>query len=342
MAKTVLGIDMGYDNLKLALVSGGRVKRTVTVPTPVKLIKEGRVVSTETMGELIRKTIKENGLRCRDAAVALSNETVLVRTVTLPQMTADQLITNLPYEFRDYIPDELKNYYYDYAMIDANKQEQPEEGSDRTPELSMEMLAVAAPVSLMTEIRDVLRKAGLKLANAAPALCSYINLIRAAKDHIQAKEFCILDLGYRAIRMYMFRGDVHLATRILETGLDSLDEIIAEEFNVDVHLAHTYLLNNYHGCQESQACVNAYNNVAVELMRAVNFYRFSNPGSELNDIWLCGGGAAIPALRGAISGSLMMNIHPASELVPDGNAIENCNTMVQAIGIALGNEQEGK
>lgn len=333
MAKTVLGIDIGYDSLKLALVSGGAVRRAVSVPMPVKLLKEGRVVSPETMGELIRNTMRDNGIHCRDSAVALSGETVFVRNVTLPQMTADQLVTNLPYEFRDYISDELKDYVFDYAVVNNSATTQKDENS--APETSMELFAVAAPVSLMTELRETLRKAGLRLSVAAPNVCSYINLIRNLRAPLET-EYCFLDLGYRAIRMHIFRGDRHIATRVLEVGLDGLDDVIAEEFNVDVHLAHTYLLTNYHGCQENEKCVNAYNNVAVELMRAVNFYRFSNPDSNLSDVWLCGGGTAIPALRTAVSDTLMMNIHPASDLILGGDSIENCNALIQAIGIAIG------
>ena len=329
MAKTILGIDIGYDSLKLALVTGNRVKKTAVVPMPQKLVKEGRAVSPETMGELIRTTMKEHGIRCRSAALALPNETVFVRSVTMPRMSVDQLTYNLPFEFRDYITDEMKNYLFDYAMVSAPEQKTEGEGG------SMELLAVAAPVSLIDESKALLRKAGLKLTKAAPALCSYISLIRRLGTGGQTpREFCILDLGYRSIRMYMFRGDKHVVTRVLEIGMSSLDDVLAEAYNVDVHLAHTYLLTNYDDCQNKDVCLNAYNNVAVELMRALNFYRFSNQESELNDVWLCGGGAVIPAMQTAIASALDMRIHQAAELVAGGRSVPACHQLIQAIGIA--------
>ena len=63
MAKTLLGIDVGYESVKLALVSGRRVKKTAIVPMPVNLLKEGRVVSAETMGELLRTAVRQNGMK---------------------------------------------------------------------------------------------------------------------------------------------------------------------------------------------------------------------------------------------------------------------------------------
>ena len=103
MAKSILGVDIGYDSLKLALVNGKNVRKTAVVPMPKNLIREGRVVSTETMGELIRRAMREHGIRCSQAALVFPNETVFIRGVTMPVMTVDQLNYNLPFEFNDYI-----------------------------------------------------------------------------------------------------------------------------------------------------------------------------------------------------------------------------------------------
>ena len=335
MAKTVLGIDVGYDSLKLALVKGRQVKKTAVVPMPNSLIRAGRVVSVETMGDLLRTAMKQNGLRCDRAALALPNETVFIRNVTMPIMTEDQLKYNLPFEFRDYITDELKGYVFDYAMIGVKQAEESSEAAEA--ELAggaMELMAVAAPKSLLDESREYLHKAGMKLVKAAPTVSCFINLIRksGAPDDT---EYCILDLGYQAIRMYMFRGDRHIVTRVLEIGMSSLDRVLAEQYGVDEHLAHTYLLGNYEGCQNGENCRNAYGNITVELMRALNFYRFSNPDSHLDDIWVCGGGAMIQPLLNVLAETTDMKLHSAAELLPGMQAVEQDYALLQAIGIAL-------
>lgn len=339
MAETILGVDFGYDSLKLALVNGKQVKKSAIVPMPKNLIKEGRVVSPETMGELLRKTAKSSGIACRNAALALPNETVFVKSVSAPQMVHDQLLYNLPYEFRDYVMDELKNYTYDYAMINnsVKSDEAPAPGEEGEEKEVMELLAAAVPTAAIEENKLSFRKAGMKLVSASPAVSSYISLIRNMEPEFrpQTEEYCIIDLGYKEIRMFLFKNDVNITSRTLEVGLSVLDDVIAEEYNVDVHLAHTYLVSNYDDCQNKDACVNSFNNISVELMRAMNFYRFSNPESQLADIWVCGGGAVIPSLVGAIKDTLDLNVHDASELVKGGDKIENCNALLLAIGAAM-------
>ena len=348
MAKTILGIDIGHDQLKLALVKGARVQRVATADMPENLMRENRITSRESMADLLRTVMKQNKIRANHAAFVLPNEAVFIKNVEMPPMTVDQLEYNLPFEFNDYITGERKEYVFDYAVIsepvgkaaDAKSADaQPAEGEEEgeAPEPVMELLAVGAHRSLLEDAQETLRKAGLRLVRSAPAICSYIELIRAQREFLSGfgDEYGILDLGHQSIRMYMFKSDRHVATRVLEMGMSRLDDVLADAYGVDAHLAHTYLMSNYDNCQDREECRTAYESIAVELMRAMNFYRFSNPSSVLSDLWLCGGGAVIQPLADTIGEMLDLQLHPATELVPGGDAIESCNSFVQAIGIAL-------
>ena len=343
MAKTILGVDIGHDRLKLALVKGGQVLKTVSAPMPENLLRDGRITSRESLAELIRTTMKENGIRAGHAAFVLPNETVFVKNVNMPQMTIDQLEYNLPFEFNDYITGELKDYIFDYAVVSDPEEEKPaEEATDSESGENgggtLELMAVGTLRAVVEDAQETLRKAGLRLVRVAPGISAYIELLRAnrASLEIPSEEYAILDLGYREIRMYMFKKDRHVATRALEMGMSSLDTVLEEAYGVDVHLAHTYLMTNYEDCQQREECRAAYENIAVELMRALNFYRFSNPSSALGDMWFCGGGAVIEPLAEVIAEMLNIQLHSADELVAGGDKIEECNSFVQAIGITMG------
>ena len=340
--KTILGIDVGRDQLKMALVRGTAVLQTASAPMPANLMKEGRITSRETLADLIKRTMQENRIRANQAAFVLPIETVYVKNIDMPMMTVDQLVYNLPFEFNDYITGEVKDFVFDYAVL-PKQQETEESGEEagqpeetNSPE-TLELMAVGTLRAVVEDAQETLKRAGLKLVKAAPTLCSYISLLRVQKDALAdtADEFCILDLGSEAIRMYMYRGDRHVATRMLEIGLSTLDDVLSDAYGVDIHLAHTYLMSNFENCQEREECNTAYENIAVELMRALNFYRFSNPDSDLSDLWLCGGGAVIRPLTNIIGEMLDIRLHTADELVPDGSAIEECNSYVQAIGITM-------
>ena len=325
MGKTVLGVDIGCDSVKLALCKNGIMKKTAVVPMPMDLMKNNRITSLETMGELLRDALKKNRIRTGRAALVLPNELSYVRTVSTPVMNAEQLMYNIPFEFNDYIEDEPQNYLFDYAMLSNPKADHA---------ATMQLMAVAAPKVLLEEMRVFLNKAGMKLVKVAPVEYVYISLIRSAGQRLGLdREYCILDLGYNAVRMFMYHGDRHEVTRILEIGMRNLDEAVAENYATDIHLAHTYFVSNYEDCQNQEYCLNAYNTIAVELMRAVNFYRFSNPDVQLTDIWISGGGGAVKGLRDAISETLGMPIRSASELA--GLEDQDDTLFAQAVGITM-------
>ncbi len=358
MAKSCLGIDIGKDQLKLVLMKGETIQKTASVQMPEGLLKEGRIVSVETTGELIRKTMRENKIRCKEAAVVVSSGICFLRNVTMPEMTPDQLVYNLPYEFRDYITDELKKYTFDYswgsgeAPLKAKKlkktrkkkneekdeNSENEEGSERK---EMELLAVAAPVEDIEDIRLMARKAGLKLTFAAPEVSACENLLhyKLKDEQDKEKEYGILDLGSTSSRLLIFKGDRHQVTRVIERGMEQVEELLADYFHIDIHLAHTWLLANHEDCVNSDVCRDAFAQISVELMRALNFYQFSNPDSRLEDIWICGGGASIEAMRQSLKESLDVNIHDAGELLESlgGNHVSGTPALwLIAAGTALG------
>lgn len=359
MAKSCLGIDIGKDQLKLVLMKGETIQKAVSVQMPEGLLKEGRIVSVETTGELIRKTMKENKIRCKEAAVVVSSGICFLRNVTMPEMTADQLVYNLPYEFRDYITDELKKYVFDYSWGSAEellkakkpkKQPKKKKGEEKLDEKAedseerrgeMELLAAAAPLEAIDDLRLMARKAGLKLTFAAPEVSACENLLhyKLKEESDKDKEYGILDLGSTSSRLLIFKGDRHQVTRIIERGMEQVEELLADSLHIDIHLAHTWLLTNHEDCVNSEICQDAFSQISVELMRALNFYQFSNPDSRLEDIYICGGGASIESMRESLKENLDVTIHDASELMDGlggGRVSEAPSLWMLAAGTALG------
>ena len=355
MAKSCLGIDIGKDQMKLVLMKGENIVKTASVQMPEGLLKDGRIVSVETTGELIRKTMKENKIRCKEAAVVVSSGICFLRNVTMPEMTAEQLVYNLPYEFRDYITDELKKYVFDYswgsgeempkgkklkkASKKKKKEEKPEEEENQKRN-EMELLAAAAPLEVMEDLRLMTRKAGLKLTFAAPEVSACENLLhyKLRNEQDKDKEYGILDLGSTSSRLFIFKGDRHQVTRVIERGMEHVEELLADTFHIDIHLAHTWLLANHEDCIHSEVCQDAFSQISVELMRALNFYQFSNPESRLEDIYICGGGASIVTMRQSLEENLDVKIHEAGELLErmNGSGDEASSLWMLAAGTALG------
>ena len=332
MAKKFVGIDIGHKTLKLALVSGKTIIKSAVVDIPENLVREGEVTSVEVVAELIKIAMKDAGIKCRNAAVVLNSRQVYVKLLTVPVMTEQQLLFNLPFEFNDYITGELGSYTFDYMVLEQREQ-QIEDEEEKT-ETVLDIMAVAASTELIDETRIMLKKAGLKMTKAAPPVYSFIQVLRANKMEDSEDTFCFIDIGQESVRLHIFNGERYVVTRDLEVGLSAVESKIAEYYNKDTHIAHTYFITNYENCQNSEICREAYTNIAVEMMRAINFYKFSNPDCKFEGVYLTGGGAASEAFLKEIENTLNMQVYNAGDLIR-GNTSDDSHTLVQAYGAAL-------
>ncbi len=330
MSKSLLGLDIGNSAIKFAVADEHQVQQLVTLPLLEDLVKDDRIVSADAVAEQLLRAMKENRISKRHVALVLPSERTIVRRLTVPLMTAEQLRINLPYEFHDFIQEDKDLFFYDYAVAGTQTDEQ---GNPT----ALELVGCATRKETIAIFREVLRKAGLKLDRAVPDSLVYANLIRNYEancpDH--PAEYCIVDMGHRAIRMHMFRGAVYETTRVIDLGGRSVDTLIADHFGVDPHLAATYKQTNHENAQNIQPCQELYSRVAVELMRAVNFYGFNTPNSDLRDIYFCGGLTNIPALMDEIGRNVDLQMHSIAELMPDGGEEEDAVICAAAVGCLL-------
>jgi len=309
-----LGIDFGACSMKLALCEQGRILQMAVEPMPENLVRNGRILSPEAMSPVLGEALSKHHINGSNAAVILPASLAFCRRVTVPMMTQEQLALNLPFDFRDYITAEKDKYYYDYAVLNIIKDEAGE------PE-QLDLLAAATLKSTIVDYEDMLRRAKLKLAVAAPEEFAYANLIRqfeARCPEAAQEEYCFIDLGHSATRIHIYTGHQFEVLRILDAGGADIDEAVAETVNVDSMIARTYKESNLNGAQELEACKQVYQSIGTEIMRAVNFYRYNNRQSRLSACYLCGGGTQNPFLVQTLRESLNLELRDVAALMPEG------------------------
>ena len=332
MSKPCIGIDFGTSELKIATGNGAEVKDVVRARIPDNLVKGGRIASTEAMSEFLKAVKSESKLNTRDAAVILPASLAFSRVVELPAMTLEQLELNLPYEFRDFITQEKDKYFYDYAVINIENDEQ---GAPKT----MQLMAAATLKETIRDYADMLRRAGLKLVAAAPVEIAYANILRnfeGTRNAQEPAEYCFIDLGDTATRIFIYTGERFEVLRVIDFGGATVDEAIAEALSVDPHRAKLLKEANNEGEHGLEQCISVYQNIAVEIMRAINFYSFNNRDSKLEDIYLCGGGVYNAELIERIKEAAGdMKLHFANEILPGAGDGKDFAVGAAAIGIAL-------
>lgn len=319
MPGSYVGIDFGNDSCKIAVREGDKVRFAIG-HLPDNLMSEGAVVSPQTLSEFIRELKQKKSVGGRDCVIALDEQVLFYRHISMPPMSESELEINLPFEFRDFIEGDPQGYTYDYMVDHLVKDE---EGNVQ----GMELYAAAIETDIVNERADILKRAGFRLRQALPSpvaltavLRSYLN---AHPEHSE-DSIAIVDLGYSGVQATFFHGSAYQSSKHIDMGCREIDNAIAFLKNVDPHVASTYKHSNFENVLNDESCVSIYEQLCVEITKVINFYNFSNREYDLTHIFLMGGGGAIRQLEDAIRESFEIEVSGIETLFPmEAQGVEN-------------------
>jgi len=324
MGKIRLGFDIGSSSLKIAVFrSGGPQIEEVRLPENL-VDGTGTVSLPHAFAQFLKKTRKELSLPRSQAALVLPPSQSICRLLTMPRMTTDQLMLNLPYEFSDFIQGAADQYHCDYAVCAVPEGEDEPQG--------VPMMAAVAAKDTLVEYARMFRQAGLKLRIILPQEMALVQFCQARGG--ETEEFCFVDLGHQYTRITVVCRDRVQATKQIALGGRNLDTVIANELGVDAFLANTYKMTNFRDALSLPAVAEVCDRIAVEIMKVINFYQFTYRSSTLKGVYLVGGGSAMPVLRRSIGDTVGLPLLDPAELFPEAG--EAAAAGVFAAGAAMG------
>lgn len=329
----VVGIDIGNYRMKVSYVVKGQLKKFFCENVPDNSVKDGMIQYWDAMAQFLRDTFKEHEIRCRNVIFNVPMNGIYIRKVELPLMTIKQLELNLPFEFHDYIAEDSSKYFYDYSVIDRD-------------EKSMNLLAVACSKELISKYRKLARDAKLNPIGLVPGVIGLQRILQKHNQHFSVpddKDYAILDMGDNSFKIHFFKHGIYDVTRSLEPGAREFAEMISEINDTDIHISHLAEEDNLNNIQSHPKLVQIYENRAVEIMRALNFYSYSNTGNTIDTLYYCGGASNILKLIKTLSETLNLPVTPLSHLVAimDDEIRNSFRTCPQSFGITIDPEVIG-
>lgn len=322
MARTQLGFDIGSSSMKVAVLRGGTI-RVEEARLPENMVDgNGSITLPHAFVQFLKQQKKELSLPGGPASLVLPPSQVICRLVTMPKMTTQQLMMNLPYEFTDFIQGVADQYFCDYALCSPGEGE--EEG--------VPMMAAAAAKQTLAEYVQMFARAGIRLKTILPQEMALIDLVKGLGEGVE--EFCFVDLGHQSTRITVIWRDRVQATRQIALGGRDLDLAVADSLGVDAFLANTYKMSDYQNALSSEVVADLCDRIAVEILKVINFYQFTYRSSNLDGVYLVGGGAALPCLRKAIEDTAGLPVLSPDRLLPDAG--ERAAAGIFAAGAAMG------
>ena len=166
---------------------------------------------------------------------------------------------------------------------------------------------------------NIFKNAGFPLRTIIPQEMAMTNVMRSAVEagRIDAeKEYCIVNLGHRTTQVFVFHGERLIVLRNIHLGSSVIDKVIAERKNIDEFMARAYKNQNYKDVLDEEFVHEQYSRISLEIRKVINFYRFNNRSSELEDVYFMGGGSNLKGLPETIAEMNELTYKEVKDLLP--------------------------
>ena len=154
-SNNVIGLDIGTNSIKLIEIEeskgGYRLKNFGITPLPKDSIVNGSIVNHDAVVSAIQHIISNLKIKAKDVVASISGHPVIIKKITMPLATDEELEESIKFEAEQYIPFDLEEVNIDFEVLTAE-----EEKADQ-----MNVMLVAAKKVMINDYNKVLTDAGL-------------------------------------------------------------------------------------------------------------------------------------------------------------------------------------
>jgi type IV pilus assembly protein PilM len=339
-SKSVVGLDVGSSSVK-AVELGLRGKRDGFELTHLgvarvapEAIVQGAFLNSGAITDAIREAIDNGKIKSKNVAAAVSGHSVIVKKVSLPVMTREELDEQIRWEAEQYIPFDVNEVNLDFQILDGVE----DQGH-------MEVLLVAAKKDLIDDYVQVITEAGLTPVAIDVAAFAVENAFEANYDHKSAGTIALVNIGAQVVNINIVSNGVPCFTRDITTAGNQYTEEIQKALSISFDEAERIKLGG-RGTdgqdvvprEVEQAMQSVTETVIGEISRSLDFFAATSADSRIQKVYLAGGGARVSGLPAAFqerTGLAVETLNPLERMLPSSR-FEQDYLDEMAPGLAVG------
>ena len=292
-----VALDIGSSSIKLVETvvdkNGYRVLSLGILPLPEYAIQNNMVVDSKPVVEIIRKLIRENGVKSKQVISAVPGRAVIMKKVQMPKQEPAELEANIEFEAQNVIPENLENVNLDHQVL-----QEAEDGN------KMDVLLVAVKKEIVNSYADAIQEAGLTPTVMDVDYFALENMYEANyAGEGENGVVGIIHIGAQYTSITLLQNGISTFTGDLSLGGAYFTDSLAKQLGVPVEAAETFkatgMLDGKKGLDLEATLRSTTEELAEEVRRTVSLYGAvpSEDGDGLKMIFLSGGSAKLVGLR---------------------------------------------
>src|ERR1700757_1032254 len=306
--KSLIGLDIGSSSVKAIelkktkegyeLVSHGI--ETLAQDTVV----DGAIMDAPSVAEKIVSIFDNQKIRAKDVATSVSGHSVIVKRVSMPLMTEEELFDRVQSEASQHIPFDIADVNLSYQLLEATENQ-------------MDVLLVAVKKDKILNHTNVLAQAGKTPMVVDIDAFALQNCFEVNYEPDAGQTVALLNIGASVMNINIVRGGIPLFTRDVSVGgnqyTDALQKELDLSFDDAERLKKGDTLPSVTDEQKSQILRSVSDILTLEIQKTFDFFRATASGENIQRILVAGGTARVPGLVDLLREEFAM---PVEELNP--------------------------
>lgn len=277
-----------------------RLVNFLKAPSPPYSLESEVALDLDSFAQDLGLLLKEGGFSTKNVFAALPESQVFTRVISMPKMSEKELKEAMKWEAGQYIPLPLEEVTFDYQVI-----------SDHRKKDKLDVLLVAAPLTLTRKFLKIVEKAGLRMVGVeTESVAIARSLVGAEKDSLTS---AIVLIGDGATDIFIVdRGSI-VFTRSITTGGEAMVRLVSQELGIEPERAAEYLKS--YGLEESafegrvkKALKPVFDVILSEIKRSLAYYATHIKGNGVERLILAGANAKVPGVLVFLASAVSLEV----------------------------------
>ncbi len=291
--KEIIGIDIGSSSVKLVQLRETKGRYQLVNlgirPLPSEAIVDNAIMDSSSIVEIIRELIKDLKIKTKNVATSISGHSVIIRKISLPMMTEEELESSIQWEAEQYIPFDISEVNLDFQIL----------GSDSKDSTQMNVLLVAAKKEFVNDYVAVFRECGLNPVIMDIDCFAIENAFEASFGTDISGIVGLLNMGASAMNVNILKEGFSVFTRDIQVGGNMFNEEIQKRLGLSSEDAEKAKLGEKSNISESvrEVIADAVENLSQEVQRSLDFFSATSADEKVNKLYITGGVAKTPQVK---------------------------------------------
>ena len=338
--KNVIGVDIGSSAIKVVELKdtkkGYQLVNYGIAPIPSEVIVDGAIMDSFAIVEAIKGLLSEKKIKTKDAAISVSGHSVIIKKITLPAMTEEELEESIQWEAEQYIPFPISDVNMDFHILEMVAG-QPQ----------MDVLIVAVKKDMINDYTAVMAEAGLNPVVVDVDSFALENMYCINYDIDPEQTVALVNIGANVININILKGGTSKLTRDVSAGGRQITNEIQKHVGVSFEDAEILKcggeVSGVDPSSVEEIVKTASNTLVTEVQRSFDFYLSTAQEGRIDKVYLSGGSSMLKGIVEAISERTGISTEVANPFLKIGlkktfdaeNLKKNAALLSVGVGLAI-------